>query len=225
MPNAPASTADGPSSKMRAAYEALTEQLVLLDIPPGAPLPEHELMERLHVGRTPLREAFKRLESDHLVISYPRRGTFATAVDITALSEVSEIRRALEPLAARRAAERLAGPHPAGPARLRLEQLHEELAAVGPEVPARDLMAWDLAVHAALREAAGNTHLATALERYGNLSTRIWSVAAPRMPEVSRHIIEHRDLLRAVLDGDAEGAERRMLAHMADFEASIRQVL
>ena len=42
-----------------------------------------QLAAELGIGRTPVREALKRLESDHLVVSYPRRGTFATTVDIT----------------------------------------------------------------------------------------------------------------------------------------------
>src|ERR687886_63204 len=60
----------------------------------------------LAVGRTPVREALKRLEGDRLVVSFPRRGTFATGMDITDLAHISEIRVQLEPLAARRAAER-----------------------------------------------------------------------------------------------------------------------
>lgn len=220
MATRPPSAPEPATSKMQAAYEAITRRLVLLDIAPGAPLLEHELMEQLGVGRTPLREAFKRLESDHLVVSYPRRGTFATTVDITALSEVSEIRRALEPLAAHRAAERATERD-----RADLTSLRDELAAVDGSLPARDLMAWDLAVHRAVHRAAGNDHLAVALERYGNLATRIWSVAAPRMQGVLGHIIEHRDLLGAVLDRDADLAEQRMLAHMDDFETSVRRVL
>ena len=51
-----------------------------------------------------MREALKRLERDRLVVAYPRRGTFATAVDMTDLADISEIRKQLEPTAAARAA-------------------------------------------------------------------------------------------------------------------------
>ena len=76
----------------------------MLEIAPGDPLNEGQLAAELGFGRTPLREALKRLETDHLVVSYPRRGTFATIVDITELAAISEVRQLLEPLAARKAA-------------------------------------------------------------------------------------------------------------------------
>src|SRR5919112_5543121 len=86
------------------AYVAIRDQLIMLDIRPNEPIDDDGLAESLGVGRTPVREALKRLEGDRLVMSYPRRGTFATAVDITELAHLSEVREQLEPLAARSAA-------------------------------------------------------------------------------------------------------------------------
>lgn len=207
-------------SLTESAYKALKERLVLLDIEPGEPLSEQALATDLAVGRTPLREALKRLESDHLVVTYPRRGTFATPVDITALSEISEIRRVLEPLAAGLGAVR------AGADDVRhLERLRDGLCGLPADTSARDHMEWDLQVHRAIYRATHNDHLETALVRYGNLATRIWSVAAPRLPDVGSHIVEHVELLDAVLAGGAEYAEQLMLEHMRAFEVRIRTVL
>ncbi len=86
------------------AYEIVRERLIMLDIRPGEPINDDRLATELGVGRTPVREALKRLERDRLVTVYPRRGTFATAVDMTDLGDISEIRRQLEPTAAARAA-------------------------------------------------------------------------------------------------------------------------
>src|SRR5690625_7496331 len=77
------------------AYRVLLDQLIMLDIQPGEPIIEKQLADELGVGRTPLREALKRLESDHLVVTYPRRGTFASQVDVTELAHVSAVRQAL----------------------------------------------------------------------------------------------------------------------------------
>lgn len=209
-----------PTSLTDLAYSALKERLVLLDIGPGAPINEQALSGELDIGRTPLREALKRLESDHLVVTYPRRGTFASAVDITALSEISEIRRAIEPLAARLAAQRLRDSD-----REKLTSLRAGISALGEGTSPRDLMEWDLQVHRAIYIATDNSHLQTALDRYGNLATRIWSVAAPRLRTFESHITEHIALIDALLVGDADGAEALMLAHMDDFETTIRTVL
>ena len=87
------------------AYRQIKDRLIMLDIRPGEPINDVALAAELGVGRTPVREAVKRLETDHLVVSYPRRGTFATVVDVTELGAISDIRQLLEPHAARRAAE------------------------------------------------------------------------------------------------------------------------
>ena len=84
----------GSTSMADRAYGAVKEKLVLLQIQPGSPINESELASELGVGRTPIREALKRLEMDHLVVSYPRRGTFATTVDIAELAEITELRLA-----------------------------------------------------------------------------------------------------------------------------------
>lgn len=88
------------------AHQRLRDLLVTLAIPPGEPLREAALMEELGVGRTPLREACNRLATDRLVDIHPRRGTFATHVDIADLALLTEVRLAVEGLAAERAAER-----------------------------------------------------------------------------------------------------------------------
>lgn len=203
-----------------AAYESLKSRLVLLDIAPGAPINEQGLSKELGIGRTPLREALKRLESDHLVVTYARRGTFASSVDITALTEISEIRLSLEPLAARLACQRLNDAD-----RAVLLELQSALAVLPRGTSARDHMEWDLQVHRALYEACHNEHLQTALTRYGNLATRIWSVAAPRLSDIGAHVLDLGELIDAVLAGDETRAEHLMLEHMRDFESRIRTVL
>src|SRR5215218_6384318 len=88
------------------AYLVIQDKLIMLDIRPNEAIVESELAAGLNLGRTPVREALKRLEADRLVVSFPRRGTFATGMDISDLAHISDIRAQLEPLAARRAAER-----------------------------------------------------------------------------------------------------------------------
>ncbi|MGQ1798744.1 GntR family transcriptional regulator [Kocuria oceani] len=217
----PASVQDEPLSLADRAFLQLQDRLIFLDIPPGAPLNEGRLSQELHLGRTPLREALKRLESEHLVVTYSRRGTFATTVDITALSEISQVREVLEPLAAQLAAERRGGG-----VRSQLEELRDRLANPENEGLDRDeALRWDVRIHRAIYAAAGNSHLQATLERYSNLATRIWCVVADRIPELQEHITVHSALLTAVLEGEAEEAAGIMLTHVRDFETQIRQVL
>ena len=202
------------------SYRAMRDRLIMLDIAPGAPLQEALLAEDLGVGRTPLREAMKRLEIDHLVATYPRRGTFATPVDITELAAVSEVRVTLEPLAAGLAAERARGE-----VREALRAAREGIEDLSAQTPWREVMAQDLAVHRLLYGAAGNHHLKESLIRLDKLATRIWCVVVDRLPDVVGHIREHASLLYAVLEGDAERAASLSVDHIRHFDAAIREVL
>ena len=203
------------------AYAAIRDRLIMLDIRPGEPIDDSELAGELGVGRTPVREALKRLEGDRLVVSFPRRGTFATGMDIADLAHISDIRAQLEPLAARRAAERASRPTRAelGELASRIEEL-DVIQADGT-----DLMRWDLTVHRAIYRAAGNPHLEDVLIRYGNLATRIFCLFLGRLPNVVDHVNEHAPLLTAVVSGDADRAAELAREHVTGFEAGVRAVI
>ncbi|TAM66072.1 MAG: GntR family transcriptional regulator [Microbacteriaceae bacterium] len=203
------------------AYQQLRDKLIMLDIRPGDPINDGLLAAELQIGRTPIREALKRLESDHLVVSYARRGTFATIVDITELADVSEIRELLEPLAARRAARMSTAPM-----REQLREVAETIASIGSApVNQRELMRYDITTHRLIYRAAANRHLEDVLVRYDNLATRIWCLVLDKIPSMSGHITEHVQLLEAIADGDSDLAAQLSLAHVTNFEAAIRDVL
>jgi DNA-binding GntR family transcriptional regulator len=203
------------------AYQLLKDRLIMLEIRPGEPINDGQLAADLGVGRTPVREALKRLETDHLVVSYPRRGTFATVVDITELAAISEIRELLEPLAARRAAEN-ASPQLRAEIREKAEDISQLDEGADNQT---ELMRLDLSVHKLIYRACGNAHLEDVLIRYDNLATRIWCLVLDRVPSVASHITEHTKLLEAIADGDGDTAAQLALEHVTGFEKTIRSVL
>jgi DNA-binding GntR family transcriptional regulator len=227
--NAP-SFADGSGSRQLAgpqlslaerAYRAIRDRLVMLDIPPGAPINEEQLATSLGMGRTPVREALKRLEHERLVVAYPRRGTFATDVNITDLAHISEVRQQLEPVAAGQAARRANAQDRASLSALAAELRPEATS----DLDADALMRLDLRVHRALYAATHNPYLEDTLIRYDNLATRIWCLFVDRLPGMAGHVEEHGPLLRAVLDGDGGLAARLAAEHVAGFEREVRALL
>jgi DNA-binding GntR family transcriptional regulator len=211
----------GPASLADQAYEGIRDRLVMLDIRPGDPLNDDALAQELGTGRTPVREALKRLEGDRLVVAYPRRGTFATAVDITDLAHISDIRVQLEPLAASRAAE-----NASAATRARLADLAEGVAGLEARVSdRRELLRRDVRVHREIYRAAGNPYLEDILVRQDNLATRIWCLFLDRIPAIAGHVGEHVALLEAIVEGDADKAGRLALEHVVGFERAVRAVL
>jgi DNA-binding GntR family transcriptional regulator len=203
------------------AYIAIRDKLIMLDIRPNEAIVESELATQLQFGRTPVREALKRLEADRLVVSYPRRGTFATGVDVADLRHISQIRVNLEPVAARTAAES-ASPE----IRKHLLELADQTGALDvAHIDRNELMRWDLSVHRAIYRAAGNPHLEDVLVRYDNLATRIFCLFLDRLPTVANHVGEHTELLQTIAAGDGDAAADIARDHVINFEKSVRAVV
>jgi DNA-binding GntR family transcriptional regulator len=197
------------------AYHEIRGLIVSLELAPGAVIDERELIERLEIGRTPVREALRRLAHERLVEVYPRRGMFVTGVDVRELARLSEVREVLEPEAARLAADRASEAD-----RAELAALLAELDAGGSE-----LMALDERIHRAVYRAAHNDLLEATLEQYYVLALRIWSIALDRSHELEEAVEAHRTLLEAIQAGDGERAADTMRAHVQDFEQAMHRVL
>ena len=197
------------------AYHEIRRLIVSLELAPGAVIDERELIERLEIGRTPVREALRRLSHEGLVEVYPRRGMFVTGVDVRDLARLSEVREVLEPEAARLAAERAT------------DADREELRALLAELEggASELMDLDERIHRAVYRAAHNDLLEATLEQYYVLALRIWSIALDRAHELEEAVEAHRALLEAIQAGDGDRAADTMRAHVQNFEQAMHRVL
>ena len=87
-------------------YRALREEIGRLALVPGRRLRLEELAERFQVSLTPVRHALRRLESEGLVVSVPRRGSRVAPLSVDELEEIQAIRLGLETFLARHGAER-----------------------------------------------------------------------------------------------------------------------
>ncbi|HEY2207899.1 MAG TPA: GntR family transcriptional regulator [Gaiellaceae bacterium] len=196
------------------AYLAIRGLIVSLELPPGAVIDERQLMHRLGLGRTPVREALRRLAQEQLVEVFPRRGMFVTNVDVRDLARISEVRLALEPEAARLAAERAT------------EEERDALAELGDRIKrGADLMGLDEQIHRAVYAASHNDLLEKTLGEYYVLALRIWTIALDRAEDLEDAVEAHRDLIQAIVVANGDRAADIMRAHVEDFEQSMRKVL
>jgi len=200
------------------AYFAIRELIVTLELPPGAVVREPELTERLGIGRTPVRDALRRLAQERLVEVFPRRGMFVTKVDVRDLARLCEVRLALEPEAARLAAERAT--------QTDLAELRDVLAEldVRRRRDPRVLIDLDERIHRAIYHASHNPYLAETLEQYYAHALRIWMVALART-DIGAAVSGHHAVLEAVVRGDGARAARLMREHVESFETAVRDVL
>ncbi len=182
------------------AYRLIEHDIVRLALAPGSRITEQELVDRVGLGRTPVREAVQRLVSDGLLIVFPRKGMAVAALDPLQVLLAMEARLPLEQLVASAAAKR------------RGDEDQEELARIGrsmaeaAEQGRHDLyMQFDRALDEQLGRMSGNRYAARALHPLQSMARRAW-FAYRREIDMVRAAACHVDVVEAVGRHDAAAA-------------------
>lgn len=202
------------------AYYRLRDRIVTLALAPGTLVNERQLMDELGIGRTPIRDALRRLADDGLVEVYARRGIYVGPVDVGDLGAISEIRTELEGFVARLAARRATANDIDD-----IGALLEELDAVTGETDEQHLIHLDQRIHRLIYRVARNPFLEAALDRYYVLALRLWFLALERVQRLEEAVHEHRELLAAIARRDETAAEALARTHVSEFEREIRMLL
>ncbi|HEX2414525.1 MAG TPA: GntR family transcriptional regulator [Thermoleophilaceae bacterium] len=212
----PSPVAPSPRLVAERAYVELRDRIVTLHIGPGTVLREDELMREMQIGRTPLREAVKRLALENLVTVRPRRGTFVTDVEAADIVNITEVRVELEAYAAQLAATRMDDE-----ASELAEALLAEVEVLRRPEDQDWLMHFDERIHRFIWEAAGNPYLLETLERYFTHSLRIWYLVLDRVPGLGHAVHDQAHLLEALLARDSARSRAIMREHVLAFQREI----
>jgi len=217
------------------AIDGIRELIASGEFRPGAKLPkEKELALRLGVSRNSLREAVRALELVGVVEARQGDGTYVTSLDpqllLEALSFVVDfhrddtvleflaVRRILEPAATAMAASRIS--------EQQLDALAAQLDKLGAAPSVEELVACDLDFHRGIVQSSGNSVLCSLLDGLSGPTTRarIWR-GLTQEDAVSRTLHEHRAILDALRDRDAEAARSWATVHIASVEQWLRSTL
>ena len=199
------------------AYHLLEEKIVTLQLEPGEFLSEYALVSQLGLGRTPIREALQRLAREGLVLILPRKGILVSPADPEKQLLVLEVRRELERLLCRSAAQRAT---PQQHARLREIAKGMDIAAKANDDIA--FMRLDRDLNLLIIEAAHNEYASRAMRLLQGLSRRFWYQhyqTAADLPHCARL---HAAQARAIADRNPDKAARTCDALMDYVETFTR---
>lgn len=196
------------------AYRELEEEIATLRIPPGTVVSEALLSQRFALGRTPVREALQRLAREGLVLILPRRGIVVSEIDVAAQLRLLEVRRELERLMARSAAQR-AGRD----VRMRFREIAAGMDEAARRADDLAFMRLDRMFNLLLLEASGNEFGAAALGLLNGLSRRFW-YAHHEQADLPLTARLHAAVARAIAEGDVEAAgaaSDRLVGYIQEF--------
>jgi DNA-binding GntR family transcriptional regulator len=199
---------DPPKTKTDAAYQALRRAIVTGEIGPNEPLDENALQQHYQLGRTPLREALKRLAREQFA-TWPAHSTpFVRGVSADELNDLYQTRIILEEPASRIAAASITDTQLD-----RLDKMSvqiEELISGGEIYHAVEA---DHALHLAIAQSTGNRFLAEAVSNLNCGSLRLWYTAHNRLHDQTQ-TPRHSHLIEALRNRDPERAAEETRRHI-----------
>jgi DNA-binding GntR family transcriptional regulator len=193
-----------------AVYEQLQKKIVSGEYPPGMRLVDQTLADEMEVGAPAIQEALRHLIGEELVEQVTGQGTFVREFSSRDVIKLYTLREQIEIFAVSEAADNIQAHQ-----RQALEEicetqagLAEKLSAMDPAAPDKSTIhQWhlqDLAFHRAIVDASDNSFLQHAVERTRLLAHALRCKPRDVVPEGTDELLsEHREILAAIVDGDA----------------------
>jgi DNA-binding GntR family transcriptional regulator len=200
------------------AYAQIEELIVTLQLPPGTVLSELVLAERLAIGRTPIREALQRLSRDGLVNILPRRGVLVSDIDLRAQLRLLEVRRELERLMARGAAERATTEE-----RMQFSEIAGGMRKAAAEADDISFMRLDQQFNTLVSAAARNEFATRSMGLMHGLSRRFWYQHYKEAADLPLAARLHAEVAEAIAARDvdkASAASDKLVGYIESFARS-----
>jgi len=194
-------------------FETMREAIIKGSLAPGERLMEVQLAEELGVSRTPVREAIRKLELEGLVAMIPRKGAYVADYSIKDITEVFEIRAALESFAAGLACERAT------------EQELDELRILADRVwemaknnDLKNIIQVDTDFHERIYQSSRNSRLIQMLSNLREQIHRFRSTSLASPGRLQDTLEEHKGLVEAIVERNMPLAQRLALEHVENAE-------
>jgi DNA-binding GntR family transcriptional regulator len=197
-------------------YENLKKKIISCELPSGHPLGEEALAEQFQVSRTPIREAFRKLEMDGFVEIIPRRGAFVKGIQIKDIEEIYDIREALEGISARKTAELISDEN--------LQMIETSLQrseTVFQQGNWQQSFEYGNDLHQIIFQIQGNIRILEIVAQIKNQINRLHSISTLLPGRLELSIQEHRGIFTALAHRDGDLAEKKMREHIVSTKNSM----
>jgi DNA-binding GntR family transcriptional regulator len=192
-------------------YEALLDAIIGGRLKPGDRIRERDMADQMGISTTPVKEAIRRLETDGLVLTAPRRGAVVSDAALTSVREIVRIRADLESFGARLVAQRIDAD-----GRRELDRVAALLHELN-EVESIDFEAvtqGNDVFHQTIRELSRNRFIVHFVQVLSAFDRTVRHAALADPDEVARAFPEHIAIYEHIRDGRADAAEDAMRQHI-----------
>jgi len=198
------------------AYELLKRSLLTCELAPGSTWSESELMARVDIGRTPLREAVQQLAQEGLLTVLPRRGILISDISFAQLQQMFELRLELEGFCVNLAAQRITADEVVEARRILAQTYTGDLD---------QHFGLDRQFHGLVYIAARNSFLEGMLRGLYDWSVRVLYLSKARQESLDEVRCDHEALLNALAAHDGAAAAEAIRQHVSKFREQVRAAL
>ncbi|SFO95851.1 GntR family transcriptional regulator [Salibacterium halotolerans] len=191
------------------AVDTIREAIVMGYYKPGEALRERQLSEKMNISTTPLKEAFRTLEYEGLVVTVPRKGTFVSNMADTKVEEVLMLRASVEGLCARLAAEKMTE----NEQEHMKQQLHR-MDDMKKEHRVKELVEENTLFHQMVVTYARSPMLEQTWNTVAAFDRAFRKLALQQDKEQDEGLLEHWRIFQAMENRDGETAEQEMRNHI-----------
>lgn len=199
------------------AYEYLLNAIMSYELKPGQVIVEQDVSDQLGISRTPIREAFKQLESEGLVHHFPSRGTFVTNLTVQDVEEIFQLREMFELTALKSAIHRITEEE------LRyIEGRLRYLDDKKSEEPStkEEFYGSDRELHELIMKYSGNSRMVKFHRTLEAQLERLRRISSMTPMRLSKSRQEHLDILNALSDRDLDAATDALRLHLRNIKSS-----
>ncbi|KRR04387.1 transcriptional regulator [Bradyrhizobium jicamae] len=190
--------------------DSIADRIISGALLPDAPLRQDHVAREFNSSHVPVREAFRQLEAQHLVVAVPRRGVRVAPLDANSVKEIAEMRAALEVVALRNAAPKLTSSHLA---RIELALIEAENAQT-----IQNFEMANRAFHQALVAPCAMPRLLASLDGLQLANSRLVFAMARSSGWQPRSNQDHRVILQALRLGNVDQACNLLARHIQTIE-------
>lgn len=192
------------------AYDYVRGQIINLAYKPGEYITDAQIAEKLAISRTPVREAFQRLEKEGLLVNEARRGWRVYMLDLADIYEIFELKIAIEGMLVRKAAQ-CVDKDLRNDLAIALEQMKKAAEVKNPDI----WLQTDIHLHNILFMMAENERAEHIVENLNDQWHRLRLGYVALQGRTQTSITEHEQFVNSVLAGEADKAELQMREHLA----------
>ncbi len=190
--------------------ERLRAQIFAHELAPGSWLDEQSLAQQFGISRTPMREAIKVLASEGLVTTKMNRGAYVTEVDRRDLEQIFTVLSLLEGQAAKETASK------ATEEELNLlDDLHHRLEKAAADRDVEQFFEINVKFHELIQDIASNAWMNGVIADLRKVLKLQRRDSLTRTGRLQNSLLEHREILQAILKRDPTAAEAAMRKHLA----------